>query len=57
MDDIYDDNMLGFMLRYDYHDRCMLGLLDEHDKCMLGFVYMCGWVSYCFIDRLVCVLG
>ena len=52
-----DDNMLGFMLRYDYHDRCMLGLLDEHDKCMLGFVYMCGWVSYCFIDRLVCVLG
>ena len=37
VDDMYDSNMIGFML---YHARWMLGWYDMYARCMLGDVML-----------------
>ena len=41
-DDMYDSNMLGFML---YHARWMLGWYDMYTRWMLGDAMIDGWLG------------
>ena len=43
MDDMYDSNMLGFMLR---HAKWMLGWYDMYARCMLGYAMIDEWLGF-----------
>ena len=43
MDDMYDSNMLGFMLR---HAKWMLGWYDMYARCMLGYAMIDEWLVF-----------